>query len=30
MHSNSILPMADNRHLSPQTTSSSGYHSDLS
>ncbi|CAF3138805.1 unnamed protein product [Rotaria socialis] len=30
MHSNSILPMADNRHFSPQTTNSSGYHSDLS
>ncbi|CAF2738991.1 unnamed protein product [Rotaria sp. Silwood2] len=30
MHSNRVLQMTDTRRLSPQTTSSSGYHSDLS
>jgi Rps23 Pro-64 3,4-dihydroxylase Tpa1-like proline 4-hydroxylase len=30
MHSNDVLQMTDTRRLSPQTTSSSGYHSDLS
>lgn len=30
MHSNVNLPMTDSRRISPQTTASSGYHSDLS
>lgn len=30
MRSNNVLQMTDTRRLSPQTTSSSGYHSDLS
>jgi hypothetical protein len=30
MHSNDVLQMTDTRRLSPQTTTSSGYHSDLS
>jgi len=30
MRSNGTLPMTDTRRISPQTTSSSGYHSDLS
>ncbi|CAF1450506.1 unnamed protein product [Rotaria sp. Silwood1] len=30
MRSNGTLPMTDSRRISPQTTSSSGYHSDLS
>jgi hypothetical protein len=30
MRSNGTLPMTDTHRISPQTTSSSGYHSDLS
>ena len=30
MHSNDVLQMTDTRYLSPQTSNSSGYHSDLS